>query len=130
MLCRPSISSHIRVYERLEADTIFVLLITFEVDFNEGDGLDVRPVNIDDAQTAVGATPFECAAGEFANFVGSIRFSAESLNRENAGNRNPREVKRVDGIGLECLKITFQRSETLQQLLEVLIKTGVIHVMH
>jgi hypothetical protein len=28
------------------------------------------------------------------------------------------------------LKITFQRSETLQQLLEVLIKTGVIHVMH
>ena len=105
----------------MKADTIFVFLTTFEVDFDEGNGLGVRLMHINHAQAAVGAAPLECAAGDFSDLVGDIRFSAESFNRENAGNRSPRAVKRFDGVGLECLKVTFQRSKMLQQLLEVLI---------
>ncbi len=116
--------------KRLEAGTVFIFLIALEVDFDKGDGLDVWLVNIDDAQTAVGAAARESPAGELADFAGGIFFSAESFNRQNTVSLDIQAVKRFNGVCHERFEVTFQRSETLQQLLEVPIKTWVIHVMH
>jgi hypothetical protein len=40
------LGSTIRVYERLKAGAIFVFLITFEVDFDEGNGLGDRVIHV------------------------------------------------------------------------------------